>query len=257
MTSVKKLESLKEYFKTLDSVAVAFSSGVDSTFLLKIAYEVLGDKVVAFTAKSPLFPKRELEEAKEFCKKNEIKHIIVEIDIDKIKHNPQNRCYICKKNIFSKFLEIAKENSIKYVVEGSNLDDTSDYRPGLQAVKELGIKSPLLEVGLTKNEIRALSNNQKSSFACLASRFVYGEEITIEKLEMIEKAEQLLFEAGFKQFRVRIHNKLARIEVFPEDFNKLLEMDIYSRFKNLGFEYVTMDLSGYRTGSMNEVLKFE
>lgn len=250
-----KLNNLKNYIKSLGSVAVAFSAGVDSTFLLKIAHEVLGDKVIALTAKSPMFPKRELEEATNFCVQEGIRHIIVEIDIEDIKHNPQNRCYICKKNIFSKFLEIAKANNIEHVLEGSNIDDESDYRPGMQAVKELEIISPLRLAGLTKAEIRELSNNQKPSFACLASRFVYGEEITPEKLNMIEKAEQLLFEKGFKQFRVRIHGKLARIEILPEQFEKLINANVYSEFKDLGFEYITMDLRGYRTGSMNEVLK--
>lgn len=252
---MNKLNKLKEYLSTLSSAAVAFSSGVDSTFLLKIAHEVLGDNVIALTAKSPLFPKRELEEAIQFCKENKIKHIIVDIDIEEIKHNPQNRCYICKKNIFSKFLEIAKANNISYVLEGSNIDDESDYRPGMQAIKELGILSPLKIAGLTKSEIRQLSNNQKPSFACLASRFVYDEEITPEKLEMVEQAEHILFSLGFKQFRVRIHNKLARIEILPEQFDKLIKADIYSQFQKLGFEYITMDLKGYRTGSMNEVLK--
>ena len=252
---MNKLNQLKDYIKSLGNVAVAFSSGVDSTFLLKVAHEVLGNNVVALTAKSPLFPKRELEEAEEFCQENGIRHIIVEIDIDKIKHNPQNRCYICKKNIFEKFLEVARTNNIEHVLEGSNIDDKSDYRPGMQAIKELGIISPLIIAELTKDEIRTLSNNKKSSFACLASRFVYNEEITSEKLEMVEKAEQILFDLGFKQFRVRIHGKLARIEILPEQFEKLIKADVYLQFQKLGFEYITMDLKGYRTGSMNEILK--
>lgn len=257
MTLKEKEERLKKYIKSLNSAAVAFSAGVDSTFLLKTAHEVLKDKVIALTAKSPLFPKRELEEAENFCKKEGIKHIITEIDIDNIKHNPINRCYICKKNIFIKFLEIAKLNNIDYVLEGSNVDDEGDYRPGMKAVSELKIISPLRLMGFRKAEIRELSNNQKPSFACLASRFVYNEEITPEKLIMVEKAEQLLFEAGFSQFRVRIHGKLARIEIQPEQFEKLIKKDVYSSFKDLGFEYATMDLKGYRTGSMNGVLKAE
>ena len=254
MSLEKKYNKLKVNLKDLGSVLVAFSSGVDSSFLLKTAHDVLGDNVIAVTAKSQLFPNRELEEAKAFCLKNKIKHIIVDIDIENIKHNPVNRCYICKKNIFSKFLEIAKLNNIKYVIEGSNIDDDKDYRPGALAVKELNIISPLKEAGLTKEEIRTLSGNKKPSFACLASRFVYGEEITEEKLKMVEQAEQLLFEAGFKQFRVRLHGKLARIEVLKTEFNKFLNSDIYSKIKNLGFDYVTMDLQGYRTGSMNETI---
>lgn len=252
-----KLNNLRNYIKDLGSVAVAFSAGVDSSFLLKIASEVLGDNAVAITAKSPLFPKREFDQAKVFCQNKGIKHLIVDIDIEDIRHNPQNRCYICKKNIFSKFLQVANQHNIKYVIEGSNIDDESDYRPGMAAVEELGILSPLRVSGFSKDEIRLLSNNQKPSFACLASRFVYGESITTEKLEMVEKAEQVLFEAGFKQFRVRIHGKLARIEILPNEFEKLLKIDIYSKFKDLGFEYVTLDLKGYRTGSMNEVLKIK
>ncbi len=249
-----KYSNLKTYLKDLGSVLVAFSSGVDSSFLLKTASEVLGSNVTAVTAKSPLFPDRELKEAKEFCIKNKIKHIIVDIDIENIKNNPENRCYICKKNIFSKFLKIAELNNIKYVIEGSNIDDDNDYRPGMKAVKELNIKSPLKEAGLTKEEIRILSGNNKPSFACLASRFVYGEEITEEKLKMVEKAEQILFNSGFKQVRVRLHGNLARIEVLQTEFEKLINSDIYGKIKNLGFDYVTMDLQGYRTGSMNEVI---
>lgn len=253
MTENIKLKYLKDELKSFGSAAVAFSAGVDSTFLLKIAHEVLGDNVVALTAKSSLFPQRELEEAKAFCQKEGIRHIIVDIDIENIRHNPPNRCYICKRNIFEKFLAVANANNIENVLEGSNVDDESDYRPGMQAIKELGIKSPLRIAGLTKDEIRMLSNNYRPSFACLASRFVYGEEITPDKLQMVEKAEQILFELGFKQFRVRIHGKLARIEVLPEQFEKLIKADIYSQIQALGFEYVTMDLKGYRTGSMNEI----
>ncbi len=252
-----KLVKLKDYIKNLNSVAVAFSAGVDSTFLLKTAHEVLNDNVIALSANSPLFPKRELILARDFCKKNNIRHIIVDFDIEDIKHNPLNRCYICKKRIFSKFLKLAQENKIQYVLEGTNFDDINDFRPGLQAIRELGIKSPLLEIGFTKDEIRLISNNQKSSFACLASRFEYGQEITKEMLEAVEKAEDILYNAHFKQFRVRVHSKIARIEVLSEDFNKLIELNLYSRFKKLGFDYVTMDLKGYRTGSMNEAKKLE
>lgn len=251
----KKENDLKDYLNRLGKVAVAFSAGVDSTFLLKTAHEVLGDNVIALTAKSPLIPERELEEAENFCRQEGIKHIIVDIDIDKIKHNPPNRCYICKKNIFENFKAVALAHNIDHVVEGSNIDDEGDYRPGMKAIDELGILSPLRIVRLTKSEIRELSNNQKPSFACLASRFAYNEEITPEKLKMVEQAEQILFEAGFTQFRVRMHGKLARVEVLPEEFEKLIRADIYSKFKDFGFEYITMDLKGYRIGSMNEVLK--
>lgn len=264
----KKLEALQEYLKELGSVAIAFSSGVDSTFLLKVAHDVLGDQVIAVTAQSCSFPKRELEEAKAFCKKEGIKHIICEseeLQIEGFSHNPKNRCYLCKHELFEKIGNIAKENNIKYVAEGSNMDDNGDYRPGLQAVAELHVKSPLRHVELTKQEIRDLSKEiglptwDKQSFACLSSRFVYGEEITESKLSMVDQAEQLLLDMGFHQLRVRIHGQMARIEVMPSEFLKLMEdanrEKIVSEFKKIGFSYVTLDLQGYRMGSMNETIK--
>ncbi|OKZ55858.1 MAG: TIGR00268 family protein [Clostridiales bacterium 41_21_two_genomes] len=238
-----KLAHLKEYIKELDSVAIAFSSGVDSTFLLKVAHEILGDNVMAITVQSGSFPKRELNEAIAFCKKEDIRHKVCQVDEMKIEgfsQNPPNRCYLCKHALFEKIGAIAEKNEIAYVAEGSNMDDLGDYRPGLQAVAELGVKSPLREAGLTKAEIRELSKEmglstwEKPSFACLASRFVYGE------------------------IRVRMHGRMARIEVLPEEFLKLLQEevreDIVKQFKQFGFTYVTMDLTGYRMGSMNETL---
>ena len=264
----EKFEKLKNYLSSLESVVVAFSSGVDSTFLLKTAHDVLGDKVIAVTAESCSFPKRELNEAKLFCQKEGIKHIVVEseeLEIDGFCKNPVNRCYLCKKELFEKITEIAKENNIKNIVEGSNIDDNGDYRPGLQAVSELNIKSPLRYAELNKNEIRELSKKlelntwDKQSFACLSSRFVYGEEITKEKLSMVDKAEQLLLDLGFHQLRVRIHGTIARIEVLPDEFHKLFEeknrLKIVTEFEKYGFTYISMDLKGYRTGSMNETLK--
>ena len=263
-----KYNQLIEYLQSLESVAVAFSSGVDSTFLLYAAKEALGDKIIAVTTCSYLFPRRELREATEFCEEKGIRHVIFQSDELKIEgfaQNPKNRCYICKYDLFKSILEIAHQEGMKEVVEGSNLDDNGDYRPGLQAVAELNIKSPLRHIGFTKEDIRVLSNYynlptwNKPSFACLASRFVYGEMITEEKLAMVEKAEQLLYELGFVQFRVRIHNMMARIEIMPEEFDKLISEEIRSNiiksFREYGFDYVTMDLTGYRTGSMNEVLK--
>ena len=263
----EKLGLLKEYLASLESVAVAFSGGVDSTFLLKVAHDVLGDKAIAVTISSSLIPERELEEAKKFCSENKIKQIICNVDeleIEGFKNNPPNRCYICKKHLFTKILSIAKENNIANVVEGSNVDDLGDYRPGLKAIEELEIKSPLRFAGLHKSEIRTLSKElglntwDKPSFACLASRFVYGEMISEEKLKTVEKSEELLMSLGFRQFRVRVHGKLARIEILPEDFEKILQNEmrekIYDNLKNFGFSYVTLDLKGYRTGSMNETL---
>lgn len=260
-----KLVVLKEYLKSLDSVAVAFSSGVDSTFLLKVAHDVLGDRAIAVTVCSRLFPVRELNEAKEFCEKEGIRHIIMESEelaIEGFAENPKNRCYLCKRELFSRMAEAVKELGIENIAEGSNIDDNGDYRPGLIAVAELGIKSPLRYAELSKKEIRELSREfglntwEKPSFACLASRFVYGETITVEKLEMVDKAEQYLLDLGFSQVRVRIHDRLARIEISPDEFSKLLAVreQVSSYLKMLGFAYVSMDLAGYRTGSMNEVL---
>ena len=258
-----KLDDLKKNLRGLDKVAVAFSGGVDSTFLLKVAHDVLGDKVLALTAASVFVPRSELDAAKKFCEENKIRQIIFAADvlnIDGIKNNPADRCYLCKRELFKNFLRLAEE---KVLVEGSNKDDESDYRPGMKALAELKIKSPLREVGLYKSEIRELSKKlslptwNKPSMACLASRFVYGEKLTEEKLSKVEAAEDFLLSAGFNKLRVRVHGNLARIEILPEDFSKLMNLraEVVDKLKSLGFDYVALDLQGYRVGSMNEPLK--
>ena len=258
-----KLAQLRALLKETGGIAVAFSSGVDSTFLLKVAHEELGERAVAVTARSHSFPKREQDEAAAFCAREGIRQVVVdseELAIPGFRKNPPNRCYLCKRELFTKILEIARAEGLPAVAEGSNVDDLGDYRPGLLAVRELGIRSPLREAGLGKDEIRVLSRRMglptwnKPSFACLASRFPYGEEITVERLARVERAEQYLMDLGFGQVRVRSHGTVARIELCPADIPKAVAQreKIHASLKAIGFAYVALDLLGYRTGSMNE-----
>lgn len=262
-----KLDKLKKYLEQLESVAVAYSGGVDSTFLLKVARDVLGDNVIAVTARSSTYPERELREAADFVLQAGIRHVVVssgELDIAAFTDNAPDRCYHCKHEMLSKVIAVAQNNNMRYVVEGSNVDDLSDYRPGMKAVQELGVGSPLRDAGFGKEEIRALSREMglpawnKPALACLASRFPYGQKITGDKLRIVEQAEQFLLELGLKQVRVRHHGDIARIEVSPEERNIFFDTElmdgVYEKFRQLGFIYTALDLKGYRTGSMNEAV---
>jgi len=257
-----KLFKLKNLIKSMDSVVIAFSGGVDSTLLSAISFEILKDKCIAINIISSIFPKREKIEAQEIAKVIGINFDTINMNILKIKNfknNPIDRCYYCKKGIFSTLLKYAKGNGYKIVIDGSNLSDDSDYRPGKKALNELNILSPLKECKLTKEDIITLTNfynlptKNKKSFACLASRIPYYEEITKEKLEIIEKGEDYLHLLGFKQFRVRYHNKIVRIEIEPIMFDYFIKQreKIIKYFKTLGFIYITLDLEGYKSGSMN------
>ncbi|MCR1935390.1 ATP-dependent sacrificial sulfur transferase LarE [Clostridium tepidum] len=257
-----KYNNLINYLKDLKSVAVAFSGGVDSTLLLKAAKEALGDNAISITIVSPYIPKWEIKEAKELVDKIGIKSYFIEVPmLEEIRYNPEDRCYICKKSVFNKIKYLAKEKGIKYIVDGTNADDTKDYRPGMRALKELEVKSPLLENSINKEEIRILSKElkldtwDKPAYACLLSRIPYKQEIKKEDLIRIEKAEVYMMKLGFRAVRVRSHEDLARIEV-PQHlrvklFNESILDKISKEFKKLGFKYVTVDIEGYRMGSLN------
>jgi uncharacterized protein len=264
----EKFVRLKEIFLSMGRVVVAYSGGVDSTLLLRVAKESLGEAhVVAVTALSPLYPDRELAGAKRMAQEMGVKHILIEsneLEIDGFSKNPSNRCYFCKKELFEEMQNLARNEAISFVVEGSTLDDEKDHRPGRKAIQELGIRSPLQEARFTKEDVRELSRTlglptwDKPSFACLASRFPYGEEITPEGLRMVDEAENFLFSLGFKQVRVRHYQSLARIEVYPEEMSRLMNGSLREKvvncLKKIGYRYVTLDLQGFRSGSMNEVL---
>ena len=264
-----KYEQLKDVLRSMGSVAVAYSSGVDSTLVLWAAHEALGDSAVAFTATSPIYPPYETTEAKEFCEERGIKHILVPVDpfqIEGYELNPTDRCYVCKKMIFGGLIEAAHEMGLAAVADGTNASDTGMYRPGMRALAELDVRSPLKEVGLTKDEIREISRRvglptaAKPSFACLMTRFQYGQRITEELLGMVGQAELFLLDEGFRHLRVRYHEGgIARIELAPQEMARMLEPGmaerVDARLHELGFQFVTLDLGGYATGKMNAAVE--
>lgn len=260
-----KLKLLKELLGRYKSAVVAFSGGVDSTFLARVAREVYGDRLLLITASSSTYPFYELEEAKSLAILLGIKHKVIvseELDIPGYSENPPDRCYYCKTELFGKIKYIASQENFEAVFDGSNAEDAKDFRPGMRAKKEKGVISPLAETGFNKSDIRDLSEKlnlptaQKQSYACLASRFPYGEEITKEKLDRLSRAEYMLRDLGFTQFRIRSHENLARLEFIPAEMDHAWELktELTDICKEQGFKYVTIDLTGYRTGSMNETL---
>ncbi|MBI4547757.1 MAG: ATP-dependent sacrificial sulfur transferase LarE [Ignavibacteriae bacterium] len=262
---------LQTILKKLGSVVIGYSGGVDSTLLLKVAVDTLGDNVLAVIGKSETYPTREYEEAVRMALEFGARYEEVqteETDNLKFKENPANRCYFCKTELFSKLKVIAQERGIKWIADGTITDDLGDFRPGMKAKQEQNVRSPLLEANMSKADVRALSKHlglptwEKGSFACLSSRFPYGMPITKEALKKVDAAETLFRDLGFRSFRVRYHDdKTARIEVGKDELGRLFDEElrtaIVSHLKNLGFTYVTLDLQGYRTGSMNEVLSRE
>ncbi len=267
MNQRRKKEKLISILKGYGSLMVAFSGGVDSTFLLAVAHEALGDNIAALTATSETYPEHERDAAIAFANSRGMKHLVIdsnELDIENFARNDTKRCYYCKSELFKLCRKEADKLGIAQVADGSNVDDLGDFRPGRDAAKELGVKSPLVDAGLTKDDIRELSRemrlstHDKPAFACLSSRFPYGTTITRERLGIIKKCEDFLRELGIKQFRVRYHGKLARIEVLKNDIARLMEDElrdkVVQKFKESGFTYVSLDLEGYRLGSQNEVI---
>ena len=266
----KKYNYLIVTLKSYEKAAVAFSGGVDSTFLAKAMHDALGKKAVAVTVDSAAYPAESIVETRKLARLIGIRLIEIPMNVTDIPHfcdNPPDRCYHCKKALFSLMLKSAEEEGIHILADGSNKDDDRDYRPGLRALAELNIKSPLKEHGFTKNDIRSISKKlglptwNMQSFACLASRFPYGDKITQGLLERTGKAEAVLRDLGINQYRVRNHGDIARIEVGAEGFNllkkKKMRKKIVKQLKSLGYTYITLDMEGYRTGSMNETLDME
>ena len=263
----EKLDGLQDILRDMGSALIAFSGGVDSSFLLRVARDVLGGRAAALTALSPTYPEHELEEAKRFAADLGVQHILIEsneLKITNFARNDTRRCYYCKSELFTLLREHADTLGFTTICDGANVDDTGDFRPGLKAAEEKGVRHPLIEAGLRKTDIRelsrslGLSTHGKGAMACLSSRFPYGTEITESRVRQVGRCEALLREMGFSQYRVRYHGDTARIEIERSDFAELMEESSMERiikgFKEAGFTYVTLDLEGFRSGSMNEVL---
>lgn len=253
---------LNSILKDLGSFVVAFSGGVDSSFLLHRAHSLKNLKVLAVTIRTPYMTVREINESVDFTANHKIDHKIIDVTFPEIiRHNPQDRCYLCKKKLFTEIVNFAGENGYSYIVDGTNADDAGEIRPGMRALKEMEIRSPLLEAGLTKKEIRDLARRAglplwlKPAMACLLTRIPYNTEINDSMLRMIEEAEYMLFEKGYPGTRVRVHEDVVRIECMPGFLEKIVNDPsrelIVSNLKKIGFRYITLDLEGYRTGSMN------
>lgn len=267
-TVMKKYEQLKNIVTRAGKAAVAFSGGVDSSLLVKVCFDLLGQDVLAVTATSESFPERELEAARDMARRIGCRHVVIEtheLDLPGFSDNPPNRCYLCKQELFGKIKQLADREGIRVIFDGSNADDQGDYRPGRRAAKEAGVRSPLEEVGLGKKELRSLSrmlglpNWDRPSFACLASRFPYGTKITGSALRQVEEAEAFLWQLGMRVFRVRHHGTVARIELGAEEMRMLWEGPlapaVVKALKSFGYTYVALDLEGYRSGSMNKTLE--